>query len=285
MILTKTSSWSTVLLIISCMLAVVAAANNRPNVMLATIYRDDIDVTKYWVSEKLDGVRARWDGARLISRGGHTFATPDWFIEDFPQIELDGELWIGRGRYEETMSVVRKQQPHSGWESVKLMVFDLPAHTGTFDQRVHEMQKLIAGSSSPFLDMIEQFKVSSHADLKQRLQQLVDDNGEGLMLHRGTALYHSGRSDDLLKYKLFDDAEARVIGYRPGTGKYQNMTGSLKVRDNQGNEFHIGSGLTDAQRRNPPAIGDLITFKYQGLTRNGIPRFPIFLRIRYAMPE
>ena len=147
-------------------------------------------------SEKLDGVRARWDGSKLISRGGHTFATPDWFTQDFPALELDGELWIGRGRYDQTMSVVRKQQPHSGWESVKLMVFDLPAHTGTFDQRLNEMRITIANSASPYLDMIEQFKVKSHDELELRLQKLVDENGDGPMLHRGTALYRSGRSDD-----------------------------------------------------------------------------------------
>jgi len=201
-------------------------------------------------------------------------------------VELDGELWIGRGRYEETASVVRKQRAHSGWKSVKLMVFDLPAHAGTFNQRLSEMQKSIANSDSPYLDTVKQFKVKSHAELKQLLQQLVDEkNGEGIMLHRGTALYRSGRSNDLLKFKLFDDAEAVVIGYRPGTGKYQIMTGSLQVRDRQGKEFFIGSGSTDAQRLHPPALGTQVTFKHQGLTKNGIPRFPVFLRVRDEVPE
>ena len=44
-----------------------------PDLMLAKIYADNIDVTQYWVSEKLDGVRAHWDGKQLISRGGKVF--------------------------------------------------------------------------------------------------------------------------------------------------------------------------------------------------------------------
>ncbi len=260
-------------------------ADGKPHLMLAKVYRNNIDVTQYWISEKLDGVRARWDGTKLISRGGHIFAAPDWFFQDFPDIVLDGELWIGRGRYEEVLSIVRKQQPHSGWTSVKFMVFDLPAHPGTFNQRLNEMQKRTTDSTSPYLGMIEQLKVKSHTDLKQRLQQVVDKNGEGLVLHKGTARYGIGRSDNLLKFKLFDDAEATVIGYRAGTGKYQNMTGSLKVRDERGQEFYVGNGLSDEQRRNPPALGSQITFKYQGLTKNGIPRFPVFLRIRDETPE
>ena len=262
-----------------------ARAGTIPELMLADIYRQGLDLSQYRVSEKLDGVRARWDGTHLISRGGNMFAAPEWFTKGFPAVPLDGELWMGRGRYEEVSSIVRTQQPHDGWRNVRLMVFDLPAHGGTFDQRVLTMHRVITETASPYLGIIEQQRVGSEEDLLKWLHQVIDQGGEGLMLHKDTALYASGRSQDLLKLKLFTDAEATVIGYRPGKGQFAGQTGSLMVRTDQGATFSIGSGLSHEERRRPPPLQSRITFRYQGLTKNGIPRFPVFLRIRDEEPR
>lgn len=263
----------------------VAQGSTKPELMLADIYRQGIDISRYRVSEKLDGVRARWDGAHLISRGGHVFAAPEWFTKGFPAIPLDGELWMGRGRYEEVSSIVRIQQPHDGWRNVRLMIFDLPAHGGTFDQRVIAMNRVMIESDSPYLAIIEQQHVGSEEDLLKWLHTVIEQGGEGLILHRETAYYASGRSQDLLKFKLFTDAEATVIGYRPGKGQFAGQTGSLIVRTDQGVTFSIGSGLSHEQRRHPPPLQSRVTFRYQGLTKNGIPRFPVFLRIRDEEPR
>ena len=192
---------------------------------------------------------------------------------------------MGRGRYEDVSSIVRTQQPHDGWRNVRLMVFDLPAHGGTFDQRVLTMHRVITETASPYLGIIEQQRVGSEEDLLKWLHQVIDQGGEGLMLHKDTALYASGRSQDLLKLKLFTDAEATVIGYRPGKGQFTGQTGSLMVRTDQGATFSIGSGLSHEERRRPPPLQSRITFRYQGLTKNGIPRFPVFLRIRDEEPR
>jgi len=246
-------------------------------VMLANVYRQHEDVTQFWVSEKLDGVRARWDGRQLISRGGNVFVAPDWFVRDFPDKPLDGELWMGRGRYEDVVSVVRKQNPDDGWKAIKFMVFDLPAQGGPFTERVEAMRQLV---KTPYLEVIEQFRVDSNKALMQKLDNIAGQGGEGLMLHRQTAFYHSGRSDDLLKVKPFEDAEATVIGYKPGKGKNTGLMGAIKVRIDNGKEFYIGSGFTQQQRQNPPLIGSLITYRYQGFTQAGIPRFAVFMRPR-----
>jgi DNA ligase-1 len=132
---------SIVLILTLIMPCVPAFGKDQPDIMLAKVYEHGIDVTQYWVSEKLDGVRARWDGTKLISRGGLIFAAPEWFTHGFPSTPLDGELWTERGRYENVSSIVSKHQPHEGWRSVHLMVFDLPAHGGIFDERVHAMQQ------------------------------------------------------------------------------------------------------------------------------------------------
>ena len=263
----------------------VAQAGTIPELMLADIYRQGLDLSQYQVSEKLDGIRARWDGTHLISRGGNVFAAPDWFTKGFPPVPLDGELWMGRGRYEEVSSIVRTQQSHDGWRNVRFMVFDLPAHGGTFEERVIEMNRLKTESDSPYLGIIEQQGVGSEEDLLKWLHTVIDQGGEGLMLHRETALYASGRSQDLLKLKLFTDAEATVIGYRPGKGQLDGLIGSLKVRTDNGVIFFIGSGLSHEQRRRPPPLQSRVTFRHQGITENGIPRFPVFLRIRDEEPR
>jgi len=257
-----------------------AVAQERPPIMLAQTYRTGLDIKQYWVSEKLDGVRARWDGKRLLSRGGQVFAPPAWFVKDFPNRALDGELWIAPGRYEDVMSIVTRAIPHEGWKQVRLMVFDLPEDTRRFEARVFAMRKLAERTKSDYLQPVEQFRVPDEEALMRRLDKVIATGGEGLMLHHREAVYHSGRSGDLLKLKRFDDAEAVVLSYKPGKGKFQGMVGSLKVRRGDGREFYIGSGLKDAQRREPPAIGSVVTYRFQGLTGNGLPRFPVFLRER-----
>ena len=245
--------------------------------MLANVYSQHEDVKQFWVSEKLDGVRARWDGKHLISRGGNVFIAPEWFVRNFPDMPLDGELWMGRGRYEDVVSVVRQQTPHDGWKHVKFMVFDLPAQSGPFTERVEAMRQL---ATTPYIEVIEQFRVDSNKSLMLKLDGIAGQGGEGLMLHRQTALYHSGRSDDLLKLKPFEDAEAVVIGYKPGKGKNTGLMGAIKVRMESGKEFYIGSGFTQQQRKNPPLVGSLVTYRYQGFTQAGIPRFAVFVRQR-----
>lgn len=266
-----------IVLVLTLAIALPVAATETPDVMLANVYRQHEDVTQFWVSEKLDGVRARWDGKQLISRGGKIFIAPEWFIRNFPDKPLDGELWMGRGRYEDVVSIVRRQKPHDGWKTVKFMVFDLPAQGGTFSERVEAMRQL---ANPPYLEVIEQFRLDSNKTLMNRLDDIARQGGEGLMLHRQNSFYHGGRSDDLLKVKPFEDAEAIVIGYKPGKGKNTGLMGAIKVRMDNGKEFYIGSGFTQQQRKNPPLIGSLVTYRYQGFTQAGIPRFAVFVRQR-----
>ena len=259
-------------------------AEDRPALLLAEKYHEDIDLGAYWVSEKLDGVRAFWDGEKLISRGGNAFATPSWFTADFPPIPLDGELWVGRGQFEGTASIVSRHTPHEGWRRVRYMVFDLPDDPGTFDVRLQNLHAAVAASPNEFLAVIPQYKIPGHKALLEKLDTVVADGGEGLMLHRGDSRYRSGRSMDLLKLKRFDDAEGVVIAYNPGQGRLAGLLGSVTVRTAQGAIVKIGSGFTDDERKNPPPIGATITFKHQGFTASGKPRFPVFWRVRNDQP-
>lgn len=252
-----------------------------PPLMLATHYISGIDVRKYYVSEKLDGVRAYWDGRQLYTRSGRVIRAPLWFVAGLPTTRLDGELWLGRGRFEEVSSLVRTIKPvDQSWREVKFMVYDLPEMVAPFHERYWLLKTLVAEQGTPWLKALTQKKVANEAALNDWLQQVVAAGGEGLMLRHGRALYQVKRSQDLLKLKPRDDAEATVIDYVAGEGKYRGMVGALVVRDQQGREFRLGSGLTDAQRQTPPAIGSEVTYSYNGLTNTGLPRFARFVRVR-----
>lgn len=252
-----------------------------PSILLAEVYRDNIDVTQYLVSEKLDGVRAIWDGNTLRSRAGNTINAPAWFLAGLPSTPLDGELWMGRNKFEQVSAAVRREQPNDEeWHQICYMIFELPEAPGTFTKRAERIRELAQQAKVPWFQAIDQFSVEDRSALHRRMKEVVKAGGEGLMLHRADALYDTGRSDTLLKLKPWEDAEAFVVGHVPGKGKYDGLLGALLVRMPDGRAFSIGTGFTDAQRRNPPAIGATVTFRYRGLTNNGLPRFASFMRVR-----
>ena len=262
-------------------ISVDAGETLAPAVMLATDYAGQEDIPAYWISEKLDGVRARWDGERLLSRGGNVLRAPSWFVADFPPESLDGELWIQRKRFEEVSGAVRRHRPDPAqWRRIRFMVFDLPAAAGPFDQRLARLRQLLTPSPSPYIALIEQFRLADQTALMRRLQAVVEAGGEGLMLHRGSGWYKAGRSADLLKLKTYHDAEAVVIAHLPGEGKYQGVLGALLVEMADGRRFRLGTGFSDRERASPPAIGSTVTYRYTGTTGAGIPRFASFLRVR-----
>lgn len=275
-----------VLLLSSFYSAPSLAANDPepPAIMLATVYEAGAPVSEYWISEKLDGVRGFWDGESLWTRGGHLVNPPEWFTAGWPSVAMDGELWIARGRFAEASGIVRTHIPvDADWRRLQFRIFDLPAHPGAFEARVMGMRSLLAEANIAWLRPITQFRVADIEELDARLDAVIAAGGEGLMLHHREALYKAGRSDGLLKYKPYSDAEARVVGHTAGKGKYRGMLGALIV-EQDGMRFRLGSGLSDAQRADPPPIGSWVTYRFNGLTANGLPRFARFLRVRHELP-
>jgi DNA ligase 1 len=245
------------------------------------VYQAGMDPAPYWVSEKLDGVRAVWDGRQLKFRSGRLIQAPAWFTRGFPDQAMDGELWLGRGRFEALSGIVRKDSPQdAAWSQVRYLLFDLPGAPGTFSQRLAAMEQLVAQAGLPHLGLVPQFRVGSEAELRKKLQEVVDGGGEGLMLHRADAPYVAGRNGDVLKLKPWDDAEAEVVAHLPGQGRNAGRLGALLVRLPDGRTLAIGSGFSDAQRDAPPPVGSIITYRYRGLNGSGLPRFATFLRVR-----
>lgn len=258
------------------------AAEQKPALILLGSYQNkpNIDVKDWYMSEKLDGVRAYWDGHSLYSRNGNKFAAPDWFIKDFPEFELDGELWTKRSNFEKTMSIVSKHQPHNGWHKISYQIFEVPNATGDFSQRLNKIKDYLEQYPSSIIKVIPQQICTGKAHLKSFLAHIEQQGGEGLVIRNPEMLYYTGRSHSALKVKTAHDAECKVTAYKEGKGKFKGLTGALFCQLDDQRIITIGSGLSDEERKNPPTIGSIITYKYNGYTSKGKPRFPVFLRVR-----
>ena len=257
-----------------------AVEKASPALLLANVWNPSIDPTGWWISEKYDGLRGYWDGRKLWSRKGNAIHAPDYFLAELPRdIALDGELWMGRGAFEETISTVLSQSPDARWKRVRFMVFDAPQAKGTFEQRMEFLQATLP-MENQFAKPVPQSRCQGTAQLLAERDRVVREGGEGLMLRKPESEYDPRRSPTLLKVKPHDDAEATVIAHLPGKGQYSGRLGSLRVRTADGREFSIGTGFTVAQRESPPPVGTVITYRFRGLTAKGLPRFPSFLRVR-----
>ncbi len=255
-----------------------------PDLLLAETWTDQ-DPTGMWISEKLDGVRAYWDGENFISRLGNIFVAPESFKRNLPKsVNLDGELWLARGKFQETLSTVRKFEPNEAeWAMLTYVVFDAPQITLPFEARMVYLQNLKAlpaHASRREWRVLEQVRCQCLEHMTWMLADVEAIKGEGLMLREYGSLYIPGRNSTLLKVKTFTDAEAVVVGYMPGRGKHKGRMGACIVQMPNGKDFEVGGGFTDKQRISPPAIGAKITYKHQGFTNRGIPRIATFVCCR-----
>jgi len=250
-----------------------------PPLLLAHSWDQVTDLSGWWMSEKLDGVRAYWDGRRLISRLGNAFAAPDWFLEGLPDHPLDGELWGGRKRFQRTVSIVRRQDGGREWNEIQFVVFDAPGLEKPFEERQNHLVCL--GQSLERIRVLQQQRCGDLEHLRSELSRVESEGGEGLMLRQPGSLYEIGRSWTLLKVKSFQDAEAVVVGHQPGEGRHRGRLGALVLELPNGIRFSVGTGFSDAERSDPPPLGALVTFRYQELSDAGVPRFPSWVGVRF----
>lgn len=256
------------------------AATTEPPILLAESWDNSADLSGWWMSEKLDGVRAYWDGQQFLSRQGNVYHAPDWFLEGLPNVPLDGELWIDRKAFQRTVSIVRRQDKSDHWKSVRYLVFDAPALSHSFEERIAFLKKSIRDWKNGFVTVHPHELCRGVAHLREELQRIEALGGEGLMLRQPGSSYVAGRSSTLLKVKTFHDAEAIVIGHEPGKGRHAGRLGALAVKLPNGKLFSVGTGFSDKQRESPPPIGSLIQFRYQEFSDAGIPRFPSYVGAR-----
>ena len=248
--------------------------------LLAHAWDNATDLAGWWMSEKLDGVRAWWDGTRFLSRQGNLYHAPSWFTAGLPKEPLDGELWLDRKAFQRTVSIVRRHDQSQDWRQISYVIFDAPGVQEPFEGRQAFLRELFRLRRLPYARHLDQAHCRGLADMQAELARVEALGGEGLMLRQPGSPYEAGRSTTLLKVKTFHDAEGYVIEHLPGKGRHAGRLGAVVVELPGGVTFNVGTGFTDAQRENPPAIGSLITYRFQELTDRGVPRFPSFVRVR-----
>ncbi len=264
-----------------CLLTLSSLAfTNKPDLFLLKTYDKNIDVIDWVMSEKLDGIRGFWDGKKLISRGGKTLNSPKFWTMNFPNFEIDGELWTKRGDFERISSIVRRKMPDNRWETVSFNIFEVPNQKGGLLQRLEVLQTYLKQHPNKILKIIKQTPIKSKQQLDNFLGKVIDNKGEGIVVRNPRMPYQTGRLSSALKVKKYRDEDCIVIEILSGKGKYKEKMGSVKCKTKKGLVIKIGSGFTDFERTYPPAVGSEITFKYYGLTKNKKYKYPVFLRIR-----
>jgi DNA ligase-1 len=249
------------------------------------------DVIGWWASEKYDGYRAIWNGKYFVSRNGNRYEVPNWFKNLMPPgIALDGEFWLGRGKFQDC-GIFRKKIPDDNqWKRSGVMynVFDLPASNKPFEDRMTELERIVRKQCKnvPNCPLVytQQVKIKSISELDKMFNDVIKKGGEGLMIRKPGSKYEQKRSSTLLKYKQFGDTECKIIGYKDGTGKYAGMLGSFTCELLKGSKKHFNvSGMNDCIRKTykkTHPIGTIITIIFNEKTNDGIPRFPRYLRKR-----
>ena len=256
-----------------------------PSVMLAKKYEEQkhgskLSAENWWMSEKLDGLRAVWNGSTFLSRSGNVFYAPKEFVKDFPSdFTLDGELFCGRKKFYLASSLVRSHNgTYEQWNGkVTFMVFDAPLLKKPFEERMKDLKNVVGRIKHASLVVQEPVRDAAH--LKTKLASIETVDGEGVMLRKGGSAYEFKRSATLLKVKTMHDAEAVVVGHEEGKGKHTGRLGAVVCQLPNGKQFKVGTGFTDEERENPPPAGTTITYRYFELTKSGIPRFPTFMRV------
>jgi DNA ligase-1 len=196
-----------------------------------------------------------------------------------PAEPLDGELWLGRKKFQRTVSIVRRHDESELWKEIRYLVFDAPALERDFEHRLQFVETVLRAQRPPFASAHPHRVCRGIDHLKQELARIEALGGEGMMLRQPGSRYMEGRSGTLLKIKTFRDAEARVISHEPGRGRHKGRLGALLVQMADGTRFAVGTGLSDAERQNPPPVGSVIRFRYQELSDGGVPRFPSYVGV------
>jgi len=248
---------------------------SKPELLLLKTYKDQ-NTTNWVMSEKLDGIRAYWNGKQLLSRGGKVIHAPTWFIKDYPSFKLDGELWSKRGDFENISSIVRDKVPTKEWIQIKHYIFEVPEAKGDLFERLKKVEKYENNS----IKLIKQIKIKNKKHQNNFLNKVLKEGGEGIVVRDSLQKYINKRTSKALKVKKFHDAECKIIGYTQGKGKFLDSIGAIICQLPNQIKFKIGSGMDEKFRNSPPKIGTIITFKYQNITKYGKPRFPVYLRIR-----
>ena len=248
---------------------------------------------RFFLSQKLNGIRCSYMDGKLMSRQGKEFSGLDHIIEDIKSLNLedffiDGEL-IRRNvdeiddneNFRLTASIVNSDAITK--PEIQLVIFDM-FHVDTIADdkttekynvrklRMQDMKKILDQNHITSMDVVEMlYEGTDESEIMNCLEMAEQNNWEGIMLNKNTP-YEFKRTTNLIKIKKFHTCDLRVTGYVEGQGKYKGVLGSLVV-DYKGNRLEIGSGFSDAERKTfwenrEEMIGQIMQVKYKDVSKN-----------------
>ena len=247
--------------------------------MLLANYNESIfknNATLY-VSEKYDGWRIYYRSGVFYTRAGKMLSLPQEFCDalaKFPQMEFDGELWMGYGT---TSSDVAGFNP----ATVSIKVFDVPNAGKTFEERLQVLQAMDFGFDR--IIPVKQTLCSSPKEMETIYDDVLTRGGEGVVLRLPNQVYtHGLRDSNFQKKKPLETLEATVVSHFRSTGSADAPLGyvsSLKVKalDGLSHSFKVSVRTTT-----PPPVGSIVTLRYMQTTSQGLPKFPKLVGIRDA---
>eukprot|EP00026_Physarum_polycephalum_P002684 Phypoly_transcript_02692.p1 GENE.Phypoly_transcript_02692~~Phypoly_transcript_02692.p1 ORF type:complete len:862 (+),score=102.64 Phypoly_transcript_02692:87-2672(+) len=247
--------------------------------MLASFFKPGTDPTGWFLFEKYDGIRGLWDPGpkRFFSRQGKILKVRNDFEESMPDLLLDGEIWFGRGQFNETCKISsRSLISKVNWNAFKYMVFDCPVREGTYEERYSFLQTRIP-TNHQFVFLAPKITCTGRDHLQEFTKNILAEGGEGVILRNPKSAYEHGRSKNILKFKTFRDLEARVIS----SSKREDGVTVYSCELPNGLKFECAaSGMCDKSLLKPLVI---VSCKYNGLYPSGRPREPLIFRPRLDM--
>ena len=229
------------------------------------------------MSEKLDGIRAYWNGKELLTKNGNKIYIPKTLTKNYPPFALDGELWTKRNDFENIQSIVLDKTPTKKWKEITYNIFEVPNQKGNFYKRISVLENWLKTNNNTNIKIIKQIKCQNKKHLNSYLEILLNKKAEGVIIKNPNISYFTGRNKNILKVKKFKDMEGKVIAINYNdTNKFK----SLKILLENNISFNLGGGFSNKEKINPPKIGEFVTFKYYGFTKYKKPKFASFLRIR-----
>ncbi len=243
----------------------------------------------WYVSEKFDGFKIRWIKGKLYTRAGQELKAPEWFIKLLPSEDIEGEAYFGKNTFHKTASL-RSESNHRTWTKICFYVFDLINYELTWIERQAKLEEIAKEWKDHHIKLVSWKEIKSIAHLEQEFQQIIKNDGEGVILADPWGLYKDGHVEHILKYKKAKDAEAIIVGYRIDETKACRLV-SLEVnplnehtkKPNEKLTFNIGTGLKVSDRykyQDKFPIGTIVTYTYELMGANGKPRTPVYKGIR-----
>lgn len=250
---------------------------NALDIQKPKVYNENKHKINNWImSEKLDGIRAYWNGKELLTKNGNKIFIPDNIIKNYPPFHLDGELWTKRDDFENIQNIVLDKTPTKQWNQISYNIFEVPNQKGDFYQRIQVLEKWLKNNNNSNIKIIKQTKCKNKKHLNLYLKSLINKKAEGVIIKDPKSLYFKGKNGKILKVKKFHDMEGKVIGINYKNNKFK----SLKIELSNGIRFNLGGGFSKEEKINHPKVSDIITFKYYSFTKYGKPKFASFLRVR-----